>query len=164
MKHQTHSEYDLFKKHSRLFRMLQIKHGGGCHTQRNTQTNSAPSSGMWKTRGPIHWILGERDETEKTRNDIDVHVCVCSFIIMFVCARFYCLFFPACLFIHLPLCLRICQSRCVRRASVLNLDSICRVFSVQGLFSSPLAWKVFLCLTLSASSAKPNYPKYCEIS
>lgn len=49
-------------------------------------------------------------------------------------------------------------------ASVLSLDSICRVFSVQGLFSSPLAWKVFLCVNLSASSVRPNYPKYCEIS
>lgn len=69
-----------------------------------------------------------------------------------------------CLFIHLPLCRRICQSRCVLCASVLSLDSICRVFSVQGLFSSPLAWKVFLCVNLSASSVRPNYPKYCEIS
>lgn len=96
----------------------------------------------------------------KDRNDIDVNVCVCSFIIMFVCAWFYCFFFSACLFIHLPFCLHICQSHCVLCASVLNLDSICRVFSVQGLFSSPLAWKVFLCLNLSASSVKPNYPKY----
>lgn len=100
----------------------------------------------------------------KDRNDIDVHPCVCSFIIMFVCALFYIFFFSACLFIHLPFCVRICQSHCVRCASVLNLDSICRAFSVQGLFSSPLAWKVFLCLNLSASSVKPNYPKYCEIS
>ncbi len=164
MKHQTHSDYNLFKKHSRLFLILQIKHGGGCHTQRNTQTNSAPSSGMWKTRGLFSGIE-EKDMRQKRQKwHWRECVCVCSFIIMFVCAWFYCFFFSACLFIHLPFCLSICQSHCVLCASVLNLDSICRLFSVQGLFSSPLAWKVFLCLNLSASSVKPNYPKYCEIS
>ena len=91
-------------------------------------------------------------------------VCVCVFVYNRVCVRMVLLFgfVSACLFIHLPIpSAYLSISLC---ASVLNLDSICRVFSVQGLFSSLLAWKVFLCLNQSASSVKPNYPKYCEIS
>lgn len=65
---------------------------------------------QWLVRdnGPIQWILGE--EIRWDRDDIDVHVRACSFVIVFACASVHCFFFPACLSIHLLFCLRICQS------------------------------------------------------
>lgn len=133
MKHQTHSDYHLFKKHSRLFLILQIKHGGGCHTQRNTRANLFDRKvGMTLT-------------------------CVC--VSVYVYTRMVLLggFLPACSSIYLSVC--VCQSHYVRCASVLNLDSICRVFSV----CFPLLW-LGTHSSFSASSVKPHYPKYCEIS
>lgn len=100
-----------------------------------------------------------KDKTEMTLTCM----CVCSFLIMFVRAWFY-WSFSVCLFIHLPFCLRICQSHCVLCASVLHLDSICRLFSVQRLFSSLLWLGKYSSVWIRVPALKPNYPSYCEIS
>lgn len=105
MKHQTHSDYNLFKKHSRLFLILQIKHGG-CHTQRNTQTNSAPSSGMWKTRGLFSGF--KEKEMRQKRQKWHWRECVCLVVYNHVCMRVVLLFL-----FFLPVCSFICPSVCV---------------------------------------------------
>lgn len=54
MKHQAHSGYDLFRKCSRLFHTLQIKHGGGGDTQGGTQTDLFDQKGIeWHRRAGI---------------------------------------------------------------------------------------------------------------
>lgn len=86
-------------------------------------------------------------------------------IIMFVCALFIDFFLlSVSLLIHLLLFQCFHQSQCMFCASVQSLDGICRLFSVHGLFSSPLAQKVLLCEDLSASSVRSNYPKSWDIS
>lgn len=45
------------------------------HWKKNAQSDCAPSGDMWKTTGPIQWILGERDETEKTELTL---TCMCA--------------------------------------------------------------------------------------
>lgn len=91
----------------------------------------------------------------KGRNDIDMRACVC--LCLYAHGFIGGVFLPACSSIYLSVC--VCQSHYVRCASVLNLDSICRVFSV----CFPLLW-LGTYSSFSASSVKPHYPKYCEIS
>lgn len=76
----------------------------------------------------------------KGRNDIDMRACVC---LCLYAHGFIGGFFSTCLFIHLPLCLCMSISLCPL--------CICAEFgqhlqSVFCLFSSPLAWNVFLFL------------------
>lgn len=148
------SNHDLFKKHSRLFFYSTNKRWWWLsHREKNTRTNSASSTGMWKTRG-----LFRREKWDRRgRNDmVCMHgVCLPVYNHVCMCLVFYCFFFSACLFIHLPLSLRICQSQCVRRASVLNFGR-----HLQSVFCARF---VFLSFSLESIPPPESHCQLCEV-
>lgn len=123
MKHQARSGYDLFKKCSRLFHTLQIKHGGGGDTRGGTRTDSFDQKGMeWHRRAGI---------------------CLCVYNRVLKPTVFLSSCFSTCRFIHPPHCLLMSVS--LRRLCV------CAEFgqhlqTVFCLFASSLAQTVFPCL------------------
>lgn len=135
-KHQAHSGYDLFRKCSRLFHTLQIKHGGGGDTQGGTQTDLFDQKGVeWHRRAGIRlWVYNRVLKPT---------------VFLLSC-------FSTCHFIHPPLCLLMSVSLrrlCVCAEFGQHLCSVCL----------PLLW-LRPYSPVSASSVKPHYPKYCEIS
>lgn len=145
---------DLFREHSRLFLTLQIKHVGGCHTLRKHTSQLCSERWHARDKGPIQLIVGEK-ETRKKRPKLtsDVHVCVCPFIIMFVCAWSYCFYFFCCLSVRSSAPLSVYLS--ISPGPL----CICAEFG-QHLRSVLCAWFVFLS---SGSESIPLSESECQL-